>query len=229
MKILRLALLLSGLPLLPGCMTYQAIQSAKNPSARVVPDRVNVEKAAVSRDNVLLIYLNGSMTNSPRNTHFTLAIPLEQIETHADVYRLKGTNGTHVAWFGVSRNLIHEGWIEENSNDLEIVPLGSLISPQYAYPDGFDDHIPSDTKLLPNSTRTLYQVHLDGYLQFIYINASDQRAYTDLHVDPASYTPKVEPEYYLLLPVTVPLDIVTCPIQIPFFILVGIAMRHPGC
>src|SRR6516225_1980802 len=138
MKIFRFALLLVALPFLGGCLSFSAVNSAKYPSARVVPDQIHVEKAAISKNNELLIFLKGSITNSPRDSRFTLAIPLAEIESRYNVYPLPYTNGTFRANMDVQRNAIHEGWSEQTiTNNIEIVPIGRAISPPYVFPDGY--------------------------------------------------------------------------------------------
>src|SRR5579862_4730904 len=87
MRILRLALLLAGLPLLPGCMTFETMYVAENGVLKVYHnDYVHAEKAVISKDGQLLIYLEGSITNSPSNGLFTLVIPAD-ITTARSLYR----------------------------------------------------------------------------------------------------------------------------------------------
>jgi hypothetical protein len=236
-RILRLALLLAGLPFLPGCMTFDTMIAAKNGYPRAVhDDYVHAEKAIISKDDQLSIYLKGSITNSPPNSLFTLVIPMADIVTsQSDFYKeivyvwpTVGTNEISAVILGVRRDFIHKGWLPEgNSNDVETVPVGPEISPQYTFPRGFGVKLPETSWLLRNSNRALYQVRQPGYLEFIYTDASSKRAFTDLQIDPIEDTrPHTEPGYYLLLPVTVPIDVATSPIQIPFIISIMEEFHH---
>ena len=230
MRILRLALLLAGLPLLPGCMTFDTMNVAENGVLKVYHnDYVHAEKAVISKkDGQLLIYLKGSITNSPSNSLFTLVIPAD-ISTSQPGYCKEidnlwstiGTNEISAAIMSVRRDYIHKGWLPEgNSNDVETVPVGSEISPAYTFPRDFGVNLPETAWLLRNSHRALYQVRQPGYLEFIYTDASSKRPITDLQIDPAEDTrPHAEPGYYLLLPVTVPIDVATSPLQVPFLLL----------
>lgn len=233
MRIVRLSLMLLTLPFLAGCLSMTAINSANYPGARVVPDRIrHIERAGISKDNQLLILLVGSITNSPRNSHFTLTVPLSQIETRAEIYSWHGKNGLPCAGLSVPRSAIAQGWPRQESfKDFKPVPIGLPISPRYGvYPSGFAEYtIGESPKALHNSTQTLYQVRLPRQMEFIFIDASDKRASTDLRVTPLLYTPKKDWKYYFLLPVTVPLDVATAPVQIPFIIFIGYAMGHSGC
>jgi hypothetical protein len=218
------------LPLLAGCISSSAISAAKSPHARVLPDRVHVEKAAISKDNQLLIYLEGSITNSSKTNRFTLRIPLAQLEDNGHIINLVATNGLPSAVINVPRHELYEGWIfQKRLRDAKPVAIGLPISPPYRFPDGDPAYrTGGSTKLLPNSTQALCQVRMADQIEFIYIDSSDKRAFTDLRVEPAMGTPSEEPGYYFLLPVTVPLDIATSPIQIPIYIFVICEFRWGG-
>lgn len=209
-----------------------AVDSAKHPDARALPDRIHrVERAGISKNDELLILFVGSVTNSPRNSHYTLTVPLAQMKMQPNFYSWCDTNGLRCGAFDLPRSALKEGWpVEKSLNGLKPVPLGSPITPESVYPNGtiaYETAVPA--KLLPNSAQSLFQVHLPYRIEFIFVDASDVRANTDFRVTQVLVTPRRDWGYYFLLPVTIPLDIATAPIQIPFYFYMRYAFRWSGC
>src|SRR5215469_1821280 len=85
MKLIKIALIFSVLPFLTGCITSETIHMAKTPVDIVYPDQVShVEKAVISDDNQLVVFFEGSLSNSVRRSKFTLNIPLKDIGTRPE-------------------------------------------------------------------------------------------------------------------------------------------------
>src|SRR5690349_12289597 len=76
--------LVALLPLLSGCLSMKATDSANNHRVETtLYDSVdNIEKAAVTKDDQLCVLFEKDLTNSTRG-HFALMIPLGQIRTNA--------------------------------------------------------------------------------------------------------------------------------------------------
>jgi hypothetical protein len=219
-------------PLLAGCITSHTLDAVNQPTTQTLSDRVShIEKVVVSKDNQLLILLDGHLANSWQASRFTLVVPLAQIQTNAMIGLSSATNGVTFGILNVSRNAIHADWVlSKNSDDYEeAVPVGAQIpTPTEFRFNWYGWEVPqafaNSAKLLPNTTRTLYPIEeyrdLNGIerptkIEFIYVDATARQAYTIIAVDQATITIKTHKGYYCLLPLTVPLDIATLPVQIP--------------
>jgi len=230
MKILKLILVFSILPFLTGCATYYTLKAVDKPTTRTLPDRVDhIEKVVISKDNQLLIFFDGCLTNSSQKGRFTLAVSLAQIQTNADIYGLLDTNGT-IGKLRVSRNAIHADWMpqEISVGNLKTVPVGSPIPAAGFQNCEAPGAYAESAKLLPNTTQTLYPIieygafNPNGWpakMEFIYLDATAvdttaKRAYTIIAVDQPTITIKKHRGYYCLLPLTVPADIATFPLQV---------------
>ena len=202
MRILATTLMLSILPLLNGCFTYRTLHAVHEPTQHELPDRIyRVEKSVISKDNQLLIFLEGCLSNSPQKSRFTLVVPLEQIQ-NLKGSGLPGTNGKTWDELNLSRDAIHADWMpQDNSVDyVKTVSVGSPIptsAAAFSRPgDPREDpwSFAKYAKLLPNTTQTVYPV--TGFrdfrnndwpteMEFIYVDASTKQEYTIIHVDQA--------------------------------------------
>ena len=129
MRILKAILLLTILPLLSGCITSSALDAAKGQTSRPVHDKVyHVERAIVSTNQQLVVYLEGCLTNSSQRTRFTVSVSLDQIRK-ANTYVFSATDKDTYGLLYASRASIHAGWLpQESSTDNAVtVPLGLPI------------------------------------------------------------------------------------------------------
>ena len=239
MRILKATTILSILPLLSGCITSSTIDAAKAPATNPVPDKVyHVEKAVISKGQQMVIYLEGCLTNSSQRSRFTVSVSLEQIRTKAETWNMLATNKTF-ALLKVSRSAIRTGWIPEESSveNLETIPVGAPIPTPIDIPgrNYYGFALAEYAKLLPNTTQTLYPVieqrnfnrtDWPARLEFVYVDASSKQACTIIHVNEFTIPSNRNKVFYGFLPVTVPLDIVTAPIQFAWYLLVGYAWAH---
>jgi hypothetical protein len=243
MKLVKIALIFSVLPFLTGCITSATIHMAKTPVDIVYPDRVShVEKAVISNDNQLVIYFEGSLSNSVTLRKYTLNIPLKDIGTRPEklqsytVYRdaIEFKEGI-VALSTVPRDSIHSGWASYTNGNLESVTIkGTSI--QLSFPSGSDQPLYYDdsAKLLPNKGRTLYYDEADIVrrddawlppLEFIYVDDSLKQKYTLIYVDQAHVAAN-NAAVYCFVPIAVPLDIVTAPFQFVSVLYVRWMLGH---
>lgn len=220
------------------------IRTAKTPVDIVYPDQVlNVEKAVISDDNQLVIYFEGSLSNSVRRSKFTFNIPLKDIGTRPkeiQSYALEfGTNQYAegiIAVLNVPRDSIHAGWASHTNGNLESVaikeapiPLRSWAIggppgpfPSWAGGSSYQQRYYYDesAKLLPNKGKTLFYIKADGRgdgflppLEFLYVDGSREQKYTLIYADQV-HAAANNAAVYCFIPVAVPLDIITAPFQL---------------
>jgi hypothetical protein len=232
MRIFKLMLMCSVLPFLSGCLTNYTVQAVNKPTTRTLHDCVDhIERAVISNDNQLLIFLDGCLTNSWRKSRFTLAVSLAQIQTNTSINSL-GT--LKYGTLNVSRNAIHADWMPEKMSVdiLKTVPVAPPIRQSGSLGEWPGAYAKS-AKLLPNTTQTLYPIaEYDRddckAMEFIYVDTTTKQAYTVIYVDQVTVTTEKHRGYYCVLPLTVPLDVATAPLQvIGFGIAVWIIATHP--
>ncbi|HEY3932699.1 MAG TPA: hypothetical protein VGM58_10065 [Verrucomicrobiae bacterium] len=208
MKLIAHLALFALLPFLSGCLTANTLRAAKAPTTKYLRDAVfHVKEAAITKDNHLCILFDGSLADSAQKDHFTLAIPLGQIRTNAQ-------DGT----LNVPRSAIQAGWAiqESSTNDLELVQVGKPVSIMVG--DFIQQHL--DEFVLPtNTTRILYPIshYSTEAITFVYVDDSIKQKLTIIEIGQLAVTKNKHKGYYFLLPLTIPLDVATAPIQIPFF------------
>jgi hypothetical protein len=238
-KIPAVALTVLMLPLLSGCVTSYTVQHANEPASSAVPDKIyHVEKAMLSKDQQLVIYLEGCLSNSSQRNRFTLTFSSEQIRNVTQSTYSFGTNTVTWSSLGVSREAIQPGWIPQDENS-EIVPVGKPIPTPFSgtsieyYYCAFGEY----AKLLPDSTKTLYPIverriisprGWPAGLEFLYVDASLKRNYTIISAEQVTVPSNRNKGFYGLLPLTVPVDIVTAPIQGIGLLLWMSALGHSG-
>ncbi len=228
MKRIVPVVLFAFLPLLSGCLTSRTLDAVNTRTSKTLGDVVDhVEKAAITKDGQLYIFFEGNMTNSAQRGRFILTFPLAQIHVHTENYPASSTNKIICGSINVPRSAIKTNANAQESLGaiFKAVPVGSPIT----YPDGSNlwDFVEA-YKLLPNTTQTLYPIkdlrstnHYDwpAPMEFVYVDASAKQAFTFIYVDRVTVWSAKNKGYYLLLPLTIPLDIATIPIQIPFILL----------
>lgn len=247
MKLYKAVPIVVILPLLNGCITSSTLHAAKTPAYRILPDKVfHVEKAVISEDKQLVIYLEGCLSNSWQHCQFTVSVPVKEIETKAEMrHSVEGSNGAYAIFnyglLSVSRAAIHAGWTLPgiSTTDLKIIPLGkptpapSLAGTPYEWEWAYA----KCARLLPNTTQTLYIVierrdtqpnDWPAQLEFIYVDASTNRKYTIIRVEKARVADNSHKIYYCFVPVTIPLDIATTPFQLIGLLLYAEIMKGLG-
>jgi hypothetical protein len=208
MKLIAHLALFTLLPFLSGCLTGGALQAAKRPTTKTFYDSVSkVEKAGVTEDGRLYIFFEKDFTNST-SSRFTLVVPLAEIQTNAQDYGYCTPKIKYVT-LNVPGNRIRTNWTlpESSEGNLELVPIETFPLPSGYFTEFSYSHF----TLVTNATRTLYLTKT-GPIQFVYVDASIMRAFTIVNVNPLVVSKK-HPAYYALLPLTVPADIATSPIQ----------------
>ncbi len=221
--------LLAILPLLSGCITSLTVNSANTRTFKTLPDAVDrIEQATITKDNNLLIFVEARMTNSVQRGEYTLVVPLTGIRASTNHYPLDSTNVMVVGSLKLPRNRVLEGWAAKEglAEGQKAVSVGSPI----IVPDG--GNLWSDVskyKVLPGAEQTIYQVtdlkstNRDvwvGPMVFIYVDARSDRAFSFLEVEPVTYwTAKRSEKKLWLVPFTIPLDLATIPIQLPYMLL----------
>jgi hypothetical protein len=241
MKLAARVVLLALLPLLSGCLSTQVIQSAKIKTVLtpVYNSADKIENAAITKDGELCLFFEKHLTNSTQS-HFTVVIPLEQIRTNAHEYYavstsgiLRSTNSDALfsklsrdktnpllvrceitsATFYVSDGTIQTNWtlLEGSRSHLRFIPVGE---PLIVGPNDNAKYHGLELTLLSNATETVYLTRSTP-IEVAYIDTSVKRSQTILTFpEMMTSTQHAEhPGYYALLPLTVPIDIATSPIQ----------------
>ena len=215
----------SILPVLTGCyFTKGAIATANQPTSHALYDRVDRVEKVVLKDERLLVFLEGRLTNSSAKGEFTLTVPLTDINIYqaVSVFPEYGT-------LKVSREAIHTGWTPATPpvDSYRTIPIGPPIQ-QDGYPDDYPWERPviyaKSAIPLPGRTQTIYplaQYRASGRLamEFIYVDTAARRAYTVIYVDQVRVTKTKRNTYYCLLPLTVAADIATSPFQLIMAVL----------
>src|SRR6266478_2357580 len=228
MRLFRQYWLLAILPFLSGCITSLTMDSANTRTFKTLPDAVDrIEKASITRENELLIFIEARMTNSPQRGQYTLIVPLAGIKVSTNQYPSDSTNLIIVGSLRLPRNRVLEGWAAKEglSENQKAVPVG----PPIILPEG--GNLWSGVgkyKVLPGADQTIYQItelrstnqyDQPGPMVFIYVDARSDRAFSFLQVEPFTYWTAKHSEKLWLLPLTIPLDLATIPVQIPFILL----------
>jgi hypothetical protein len=230
MSFLKTIPILLILPLLNGCISGAVLEKSNREIPHPLTDKVyHVEKAVISKDQRLVIYLEGSLANSSQRSQFTVSVPLYQIRNAEAANFQYETNKDTYYNLTVSRDAIHSDWMPQDDN-LEIVPIGQPI-PTPSEKDGLDYHyyaFGEYANLLPNSTKTLYPIierrviNSKGWpaeLEFMYVDDSIKHKYTIIGVKPSIAYSQRNSGLLFLLPVTIPLDIAASPF---YLLLVGL-------
>jgi len=104
LKLISYLAFLVFLPFLSGCLSMKATEAANKHTVEITlynsADRI--EKAAVIKDDQLCIFFEKDLTNSIQQSHFSLTIPLAQIQTNSQYHdnTINPTRGsvTFVPW-----------------------------------------------------------------------------------------------------------------------------------
>jgi len=232
MKLITRVLPLAFLPFVSGCLTSSALKAVKTPTTQTLCDSAaRVEKAAVVRDEQLHIYFYGGLDNLAQKGQLTLVIPLAQFRTNImsanSIRDIRDMYGT----LHVSHEAIHAGWQEHLGDDSKLIPVKSIS----LRPGCFIWQYADDFKLLPSAAQTLYLINpapVDlggGPIEFVYVDASIGRPFIDIIVDRTTVTKNEHKGYYALLPLTVPLDVATAPLQaISYYVIMPLSFAIGG-
>src|SRR6266478_7446710 len=228
MRLFRQYWLLAILPFLSGCITSLTMDSANTRTFKTLPDAVDrIEKASITRNNELLILVEARLTNSLQPGQYTLAVPLTEIKANTDHYPLGTTNIIKYGSLRLPRSRVLGGWAtsEAAAEGQKAVPVG----PPIIISEG--NNVWSDVgryKVLPGADQTIYQItdlrptnryDQPGPMVFIYVDGRSDRAFSFIQVEPFTYWTAKHSEKLWLLPLTIPLDLATIPVQIPFILL----------
>jgi hypothetical protein len=247
MKKIAHLLLFALLPLLSGCISMSAIHATHchNVETRFYESADKIEKAALTKDDQLCLFFEQTSTNTNSTPgRFTLMIPRSEIRMEAVAqpgYRTFGTlrerNPDHVypmllrdvdnptfvkcmitsATLHLPGSTIQTNWalLENPKADLKFIPVGRplhLRGQETAVQHGLS------LILISNATETVYLTKSEP-IEFAYIDTSIKRSMTIVTIDPKTVTTKrtEHPGYYFCLPLTVPADIATSPLQAACF------------
>jgi hypothetical protein len=208
--------LLAVSPYFSGCLSMNAIHAAdRHIVVTALHDSVDrIEKAGVTKDDRLCIFFEKELTNATQS-RFMLVIPLAQIRTNAQEQTGFSTAGRIItsAIMHVPGSMIRTNWTlsEHAESDLKLIPVGEPL-----IIGGVDRAIYHSLKLtlLSNATETIYLTRTTP-IEFTYLDTSINRTLTTVTIDPMLISRKrtEHPGNYFLLPLTVPIDIATLPIQ----------------
>jgi hypothetical protein len=216
MKKTAYLVLLAVPPFLSGCLSMTAIHAAdRHTVVTALHDSVDrIEKAGVTKDGQLCIFFEKELTNSTQS-RFMLVIPLAQIRTNAQEQPGYSTAGRLItsAIMHVPGSMIRMDWTLPGNpeSDLKLIPVGAPL-----IIGGGDRAVYHGLKLtlLSNATETIYLTRT-APIEFTYLDTSINRTLTTVTIDPTLVSKKrtEHPGNYFLLPLTVPADIATLPIQ----------------
>jgi hypothetical protein len=166
-----------------------------------------IEKAVVTKEGRLCVYFEEDLTNSTQR-RLSLVVPLAQFQTNAqNVYLPQNIT---CARLDVLAKRLRANWtlLEKSERDLNIIPIGTFSNPSGRYNELYFTNC---TPLL-NAPQTIYLTRKSP-IQFVYVDASIKRPFTIVELSP-TVTTKKKSAYYLLLPLTVPADLVLWPFQL---------------
>jgi hypothetical protein len=241
MKGILLISLSALLPLLSGCITSRTLDAgeAQVSETTTYDSADRIAQAGITADGRLCILFEQDWTNSPTPRRFSVVLPLSQVQSNSHYVRVAitpdGRGSLHnfrivppgyidVAFWSlpVSAREVRTNW-NWSENDWRSIPVGKADilrgTNRYALTN-FAALRSERFAVLPNATQTVYLIHTEP-IEFVYVDASSQRDLTTLTIHPPAFThtyTRYYPGYYFLLPLTVPLDIVTLPLQGLYFL-----------
>lgn len=236
MKLIVRLVLLSLLPLVSGCFTCMEVYKAKGETSSIskfdLADRI--EKAGITKDGQLCIFFEKDLTNSPKTSRFSLAIPLSLFQTNAHFHDElvsadhRSTTFIHGPiippgyiqtkyWsLDVSGGTVRKNWalLKDSKGDLKFIPAQTTLTPK---PDWTALHGESFV-LSSNATQIVYLTRTNP-IEFVYVDSLTNQPYTIIAVAPTVISKRHRhPAYYALLPVTIPIDIILSPYELFCFI-----------
>lgn len=236
-SIVSLALFMC-LPVLSGCITASAIQQANTSIVtRRYASADRIAMAALTPDQQLCVFFEKDSTNAVGKSQFSLPVPLVLLSNNVQElcdrdFRMRNVDGSyqtrHVSYavLRIPGNAISKNWplLKTARPDLQFIPVGELVMRRQVGPAFY--HY-TDFPLLSNATQTVYLTRTNP-IEFVYVDPSLKRSFNVLSIQPDAVTKK-QPGCYFLLPITVPLDIATLPVQLPIGIMFWLVMRNGGC
>jgi len=238
MKLIIQLALVALLPFLSGCYTAQTLNAAKAPASETIlfGSVDKIEKAGITKDGQLYIFFEKDLTNSPKTSRFSLAIPLVQIQTNSGYNDWLVATNDHGAmnigsgffpkslysspdrhtWrtLQVPGGQIRKNWPSLTIPDSKFIPVATALTHWERYTDPVENPTvlhDKDFILLSNATQTVYLTRT-APIEFVYVDASTNQSYTIVKVDPTVVT-KRHPAKYAWLPLTVPADIILSPFE----------------
>ena len=217
-----LALVLLAL-VLSGCITANTIGLATSEHTRYLHDKVKrVEKAALTPDSKLVLWVDGQMAGAGRSGKYTISASLSGLEPGRAF--LSGHGGER-DFASVRRTAIVQGWNEElmRSGDLRTVAIAPLVVLP-GHQSAYDQHRRLQFTGLEAAERTVYVVrNAENDLNLMLVYAEKGRVPERIFFDLETKYVRVPHRYYLLLwlPVTIPADAATLPLQLLMWPLVA--------
>lgn len=232
MRRLPLIALIASLPFLSGCLSSLTLDKVNETTTTTLPDKLfRVENAAVITNNQLYILCEGSLANPKRankaiaTNRFELTYPLQRIQVTTGHYT--STNQFSYGVLMVPRSAIHTA---SSTNHISAsVSKTIFVAATVTVPDGSNiwDYAGNYRSLSPmaptiypiNDLRSTYHYDWPPPMVFIYVDPAAKQDFTVIQIEQVKVDSGRNYGYYFLLPLTVPLDIATLPIQIPFILL----------
>lgn len=225
---------LAVVPLLSGCLTGFAVGGQEPKFGHDYVDKL--DKAALTKSNLLLIFFEGRLADSPRRGPYTIIVPLSEAKILPHGKTAVDTNVLFTYGLSVvQRKGIVEGWIGNGGPTVanKPVPIGAPIVAELhkdllgQYGTFFNER--DNYKLIPGAERTLFAVThartnwvkwARGLPDFVYVDATRPEAFTEIRIqsviiDPNPAAPKWR---YCLLPVTVAGDVALSPLYLLYVI-----------
>jgi hypothetical protein len=208
-RVLQWLLLLVGAFALSGCMTGKVLDSARAPQTKIRKDVLHeVKQAYLVGNRQVAVLMEASLGGSGKPGRYTLLLPLDR---HLDEARKQGDR------MKLPRNSVRNGWLAESELGQGSRPI-PLAPPIHLRARGTAEL--KDFIVLPAQRDTLYVVHkpLD-YLswELAYVSHAgagrDRVSIFELKEDTSV---SENPAYYLLLPLTVPLDMALFPFELVY-------------
>jgi hypothetical protein len=206
---------------LSGCLTGITVASATCEHLAYLHDKVaHVEKAAVTPDNKLVIWVNGQMAGADCPGNYTVTASLARLEPGASAFT-SGHEGENNMGH-VRRTDIIDGWDAESMRSGDLRPVGTaplVVLPRHdrAYSEWQRRQFTG----VEAAERTVYVVVPNGEddlnLTLVYVEHGRLPEQTFFNLESKSV--RVPHRYHLLLwlPITIPVDAATLPIQLLLF------------
>jgi hypothetical protein len=200
----RLSLLLLPM-MMSGCCTYVTVDSATHAFRHDSVQRI--EKAFVTPDHKLVVLVEGTTAESSHVRRFTISVSLSASED--------------VVW--VPREGMAEGWAPESPSPADALPVTlapPVVLSAYQSARGNQDHFLE----IAGAERTLYLVrHLkpDSQTPLLYVVKNPHPQRIDVMLDGRDVKTPGRYPLLLLVPLTIPVDVVTLPFQAYFALTFG--------
>jgi hypothetical protein len=221
LKLLTRIGLLAFLPFLSGCYSILVTDAAYNNRTKTKYNCSvsRIEKAVLTKDDRLCVSFEQEFGNSkPRR--FTLTMPLAWFQTNLETLHLERDIRPDIGYAYLRRSaklIQRNGRFPDASSCASVIPVKTVLTPRGF---GMTEYKFSNFLLLSNANQTIYLTR-ESPVEFVYIDPSMGRSFTVVELSPTVVQRKRAYGYYLLLPLTVPVDAVLWPFQLMLLPFLG--------